>query len=460
MHFSLGIGIVLLYLFLRVIVAVLNVIEMANTCDICTDQLSGTSVMKCYGICGRSFHIPCLASSGEGNAQYKNALSTYLSKIPNLHWYCENCHPLSLNRIVTSFVDQQKLLHSVVPPMTNISNRNETDKTGNSDLHSENDGLTFPLQTATIDLNQQQIPLTDNLPLAESMDLEAEINDVQTEHESQHTNTSDFSPSTFASEFWSRVHASVLPSHIVGNTNINTRKRGRSPTINNDSAKRAAPGTSGTFSLSKFVVNRENGENTIRDSARPSPLIKKVSRSLYLTPFDPKTMPNDIITHLNTFEHLQHITNEFTCTKLVKRNRFKSKLPLTFVSFRLDVPRQHYDTVAAQHMWPDNVSAKQFFDKATPNNQHMSNEIVEKPKNSNGMGKQHQKRQAHTPKRHTISNQSQRVNTNRRQTHSTRCMESCCNHQQVQRHHYHQNRYTDHYAGNQSDNRFNPFRRY
>ena len=84
----------------------------------------------------------------------------------------------------------------------------------------------------------------------------------------------------------------------------------------------------------------------------------KLSRSIYVTPFSPNTKTSDIIDHLNLFEHIKPLTNDFSVSKLVKQN--SGKLPLTFVSFKIDVPRQYFNKVANRKIWQPEINVTEF----------------------------------------------------------------------------------------------------
>ena len=114
-----------------------------------------------------------------------------------------------------------------------------------------------------------------------------------------------------------------------------------------------------------------------------------LSRSIYVSRFNPATETSHIMDQLNQSEILKPLTKEFTITKLVKRR--KPKVPVTWVSFKVEVPRQHFDKVTAENVWPRGVTAVEFFTKppknpfSAPNNKTATKSAVKKskpPKNS------------------------------------------------------------------------------
>lgn len=86
--------------------------------------------------------------------------------------------------------------------------------------------------------------------------------------------------------------------------------------------------------------------------------VTKLSRSIHVTPFSPKTKSTDIIDHLNLFEHIKPLTNDFNVSKLMKQK--PGKLPLTFVSFKIDVPRQYFYEVANRKICKPEINVTGF----------------------------------------------------------------------------------------------------
>ena len=103
----------------------------------------------------------------------------------------------------------------------------------------------------------------------------------------------------------------------------------------------------------KDVLRDENVNNVAPEST-----VTKLSRSIYVTPFSPNTKTSHIIDHLNLFEHIKPLTNDFSISKLVKQN--PGKLPLTFVSFKIDVPRQYFNKVANRKIWQPEINVTEF----------------------------------------------------------------------------------------------------
>lgn len=112
--------------------------------------------------------------------------------------------------------------------------------------------------------------------------------------------------------------------------------------------------------LSQFIYTGVRERNVTND--KPKSIDKKLLRSVYLTPFVIGTESSHILEHLNGVTHIQPLTHDFVITKLAKRKPRKGQ-QLTFISFKVDVPRQHYDTVLSNGNWPKEINVKEFFPK-------------------------------------------------------------------------------------------------
>lgn len=65
---------------------------------------------------------------------------------------------------------------------------------------------------------------------------------------------------------------------------------------------------------------------------------------------------------MESIEDLKFIVPNIVCTKLAKKNRRSN-----FVSFKLDVPRHHYDIIVNPTIWhvngDDKITVNEFIDK-------------------------------------------------------------------------------------------------
>lgn len=115
-----------------------------------------------------------------------------------------------------------------------------------------------------------------------------------------------------------------------------------------------------------FVIIERSAPST---SASPvnSPSIKQiVFRPLHVSPFLPETTPESIIDHLNKYDFIRDFLGDIKCTKLVSQKR--SLTSLHFVSFKLDIPQQHFEIVADSNIWPVDIEVKEFELRTCKNN--------------------------------------------------------------------------------------------
>lgn len=160
---------------------------------------------------------------------------------------------------------------------------------------------------------------------------------------------------------------SVLPpglntsdSSSMHSANVNTRKRNlTSP----------SPGTSPNSKHQKVADVRPSpladliAKPKEKIALEPKIAVKtNMVRSIYISPFDRSTEPAQIMRHLQSNDDLTFIVPDIFCTKLAKKNR-----RISFVSFKLDVPRHHFDTISDPAIWQTNgkneLTVKEFIEK-------------------------------------------------------------------------------------------------
>lgn len=446
------------------------------SCVICEESNDGYT-LKCNGPCRSFYHVTCL---GNKNAAYKNALiNQYISKIPNLRWFCDSCvhhpfiaHVFPSGEYMSRLMELSEILlpiltmlspgsldgdANLIPPSGSIADAGANGATESADTDGITDKSTEPMvvsdedNTATDQQNQQQIQ--------------------QQQLQSQHSNSNDAFSSPAANE-----------NHFFAN-NVNTVRRGKR--LNGDLQEDLTQGVVQdpkhrklSSSLGKwFAKPATTVEPTIASTSTAN---TNVTRSLYITPFLPSTEPSAIVQHLRNNETTKHVANEIVCTKLLS-SRFNKKY-LTFVSFKLDVPRQYYDLFANPEIWNvDNdveftikefvkrdVTSKQPVVRTAASNskQHSKNNIsnnnmkqFNNPKNDIVYSKRQRKRTKTTQMRQDNVNRVPHSQPNRQHHHPNVCTKSCCG----QKVHQTQSRRNSHYrncAENPPTNRQNPFRRY
>lgn len=353
----------------RVIVVAFHNLSM--NCAVCQDS-ADTNSLKCNGHCGNTFHLSCLATK---NAQYKNALLGYMNKIPNLRWFCDKCVLLPIytqdciaelsNRLIDikSFADNLLTLLNPSTSTTQDGIEDSTSNQQNGQTHHNNADLNGSIATAS--------------SVGDPMELSPEKS-------SSHRDV---------------IHSSSLPST---SDHVNTIPRGTKRPFELDLNPESSP-------LSKHIKLAGKQPISLADMvaklktvpATESNVVTvktNLMRSIYITPFEPSIVPEDIMNHLKSNDDLKHIVPNIECTKL---SSMRKNQRISFVSFKLDVPRHHYDIIVNPDIWKidgkDEITIKDFIDNKRPKSTGTKTNPFSKPKkgtqrvNGNG-GKNHSNR--------------------------------------------------------------------
>lgn len=313
----------------RVIVVAFRNLNM--TCNVC-DEAADAHMLKCSGPCENIFHITCLHSK---NPSYKNALLThYMNKIPNLRWLCDACVS--------------------IPPVTHNAFRAELNKqledvktfAENYLTKLDTNIMTKQIDIGSLQSSQQNGQISDDLNVSNTTEPAVE-------------NGMDISPSK-SHEDLNRSGTSSIHSNV----NSKTRKR--------PLALESSPGLSPKSKQQKCTEKQAMSLAEMIAKPKPKPSTAEANitvktnmiRSIYVTPFDPSIVPDDVINHLNSIDDLKQIVPNIKCTKLGSKRR---NVPLSFVSFKLDVPRHHFDIIVNPANWQtngkDELIVKEFIDK-------------------------------------------------------------------------------------------------
>lgn len=389
------------------------------SCDLVAD----TNTLNCNGSCGKAFHISCLHPK---NAQYKGALLPYISKIPNLRWYCDSC-------LSVPFDSQTFITTELKKQLTDIKLFVDTLLTtlNSSTLTTQNSVGSIVPDAPNPTNNQDDGILNGSFATASS------------------TEPMDHSPSKINSSLHHDSNGTI-PSAL--SSHITTRKRPLqpSPGASPNSKQQKVAAQAQPTSLADMIAKKK----PVSTAAPNITLKTNMVRSIYVSPFDPATEPSHIIGHLESNDDLKFIVPDIVCTKLVRINH-----RVSFVSFKLDVPRHHFDTIVNPDIWPmndnDEFVVKEFVVK--PGNNKMATKRLEnpftKPANTlnrntninkrpanNGMsqgGRSHRNNRGRE-----IANQQQP----QRQNFQHHCRKLCCNRPRPQYYRSH-----DHYAENRFD---------
>lgn len=385
-------------------------------------------MLNCNGSCGKIFHISCLCTK---NAQYKNQLLPYINKIPNLRWFCDSCLLLPY--------DSQTLITA------ELTNRLTDTKTFVDHLLTKLNSSTLTTQNGAGSGQQQQ----QQQPLRNTLDdqMDGILNGSFATASS--TEPMDHSPSKKDSPL---QHDSNVTSPSLLSSRVTTRKRALqpSPGASPNSKQQKVAAQAQPTSLADMIAKKK----PVPIAAPNITLKTNMVRSIYITPFDPATDPSHIIGHLESNDDLKCIVPQIVCTKLVGKNR-----RVSFVSFKLDVPRHHFDTIANPEIWPMNgkdvITVKEFVVKPRDNKmatKGLNNPFVkpantqsqkenQRPANS-GMGKGGRRHRNNQGRENANQQQPQRQNF------PHFCQKLCCNRPTPQYYRSH-----DHYAENRFDHR-------
>lgn len=93
------------------------------------------------------------------------------------------------------------------------------------------------------------------------------------------------------------------------------------------------------------LIAKKAVEKLLTKTSEPS---TNLTRSLYVSPFDPSTKSTDIMDLFMENDDLKHITDSVNVISLASKRKNQK---LTFVSFKIDVPRQYYDQISNSNVW-------------------------------------------------------------------------------------------------------------
>lgn len=196
------------------------------------------------------------------------------------------------------------------------------------------------------------------------------------------------------------MEQSPIPSRSLSDDrNITSLLLAEKVTTRNKRQLQTSPGTSPISKHLKVAVQKQ--KTSLVDmiatkksvpAAAPKITIKtNIIRSIYVASFDPATNPSDIISHLESNEELKHIVPNIVCKKLAGKNRRRH---LSFVSFKLDVLRHHFELIVNSQIWPQNdeFTVKEFIDKRANYNSSSGNDAnpFSKPVNAQSQNKNQQ----------------------------------------------------------------------
>lgn len=347
---------------------------MDESCALCNVIIvSNDEHIGCYGLCGRKYHLSCLSSS---NKNYKKSIVSLLLQVPNLYWYCNDCLTYTLEGALGGLMRKLRECSATAERIANplqqlnqlAGNVNVTDSNANANATQ----VIYPShqqQSHQIPNNTHQAtlatlvtePMDDLHGVRENGALSQMVIDSPSEH------------------FASRDQRSNTLSNLNDQNGTLNRKRSLSEPSSPKRRKTTENLSHKTLPLSQMVVLSENFSN----------------RSIYVTKFKPITSTEQIIGHLRSVDRTRRLADKIKCSKLISDRKNPNKLQ--FVSFKLDVPSEHFNSLIDPSIWPSGITAKEFLET-------QSTKLNKKRESTSGGGKANKsskmpKRSVNVPKR-------------------------------------------------------------
>lgn len=279
--------------------------SVCGTCVLPIDTQN--DVFGCYGICGRKFHLSCLSS---GNNAYKSKIIDYLNKIGNLHWYCDECQPFTVNGMVGSFKDCVRVLSDIKPLLAEKCEHASVSPT--------------PPNVINVDMRD----------------------------------VSSHSAQTVAGDIDSSKNGkrklSVADSFVNKQPRMNADQKNVSTIDLTD-----ANNQSQTQNQNQSSSNVSKLESVFPAAARPI----RDHKALFVSGLKKGTTSDDVIAHLRE-QGLDNTVNfpvSLRCELLT--GKWKQPKKVTYASFKISVPSDCYNAVADPKIWPVGLVIRAFDNK-------------------------------------------------------------------------------------------------
>lgn len=330
---------------------------MARICSLCTDP-ANVEYIVCNGGCDSTFHISCLAKE---NKAYTKKLCGQLQSIQNLWWYCSQCmesSPLQLLENCAKVIGEFQ--QNIVPLLERV---------------------------AKVDFTVMRIDNGSSHPAGSVPESQHQIGTVASgDNDKADMDTFDANDNVSNQSFITTLGEPSLtdpPNRNSLHPNVSSRKRPNSTRLSSEPLSKQQKVTDTPPSLADFVVKPKE-----RKSVEQNITVKtNLTRSIYITPFHPSCQTSNIIDHLKSNSDLEHIVPNIVCTRLAGNRK-----DLDFVSFKLDVPRHHYDIVTDPAIWQfkgeDKITIEEFISKRDRKNKSGTdgNKINNSSNNNNKKG--------------------------------------------------------------------------
>lgn len=266
--------------------------------------------LKCRGPCGQHFHRTCL--SGQNKA-YIKAVVTALIKIKNLLWFCDDC----------------------LPNITDTLSSNGNDTQSQSSHNHTN--VSFSLADCVfVKSSASCTSQTSDFPHSHTNDA-PDSHAPSQQSESQENSASSNSASSMDSvqpDASADMELDEIRTDPIEHIESNAGKRRRVSTDDDINAAQIS------FPIATAVKHSSTNY-----------------RCIYLSPFTPSTNESKILQYATT-EKKRIATEIMECKRLLPAKCNMNKI--SFVSFKLTVHEEFYDTYTDPEFWPKGVTACDF----------------------------------------------------------------------------------------------------
>lgn len=347
---------------------------MDDCCADCDEiiDVNGDSI-SCNGVCGKKYHFACISNT---NKHYKKNIVQFLLQIPNLHWYCNNCLPYTLegafsgvlhrlNECSVAIDSINKPIHqlqqcasntslssSLAPTQTPVRNIQQLARLKQRQQQQQQSTSTsshsaIASQTTTEHHPEQQQPYSDlNVLALDSTESNTEA--IVTDSDSAHSIMIVDEPNE---------QFSTQGEQLSG---LSNNKRKISP--HTQVGKRIKPITTPLSNLVHLANSKKQTPATNQNKNNNNTAANH--RSVYITRFKPITKPSDILLHVSKINGLEDNSHKIDCTKLVSNS--KKSRNLSFVSFKLLVPPELYGIIVNPLHWPSSIKITDFTERQKP----------------------------------------------------------------------------------------------
>lgn len=92
-------------------------------------------------------------------------------------------------------------------------------------------------------------------------------------------------------------------------------------------------------------------------------LTDTLSKSVWVSGFHPDTTIEELEQHIVAHTAIKEVL-KFKCTKLIKKDQDITKM--SFVSFKIDVSPDDFETLASPDIWPQRIKVREFIRMSPP----------------------------------------------------------------------------------------------